>query len=169
MADERFHGDRWFQKQVEQRIRRELRELQKQGTAPTGSLESLRGTSFYKDLFRKHARLFREERAAKFQAHKVWLEEDLRARTVRDAEWGESHSADTDEQLLEYVRQCSDGQKKSPLEREVLGGIYIRERFGSWPLVLHLAGLPLRNNMKLSPKTLKNYLQRQQVCAAKFD
>ena len=169
MADKRFHGDQWLQKQVEQRIRRELRELQKEGNAPTGSLESLRGTRFYKDLFRKHARLFREERAAKFQAHKVWMEEDLRARTVRDAEWGESHSADTDEQLLEYVRQCADGQTKSPLEREVLGGIYIRERFGSWPLVLHLAGLPLRNNMKLSPKTLKNYLQKQKVSTAAFD
>ena len=168
MAKDYFHGDQWLQKQVEQRLCPIIEEMQKQGKLPAGRIETLRGLPLYKQLFREQANLFRKERAASIKARKAAqaakAAEELPLRMARGKAWMEEHQTDTDAQLLQHVKQCAAEIGRTPLEKEVLGGMCIRERFGSWALVLHLAELPLRHGMKsLSPATLKQYLQKHQA------
>lgn len=125
----------------------------------------------YKEEYKRQTRLFKQEREAQkevaraeHQARNDAARADLQLRTLRDMAWGEAHRNDTDEQLLDYVRQCAAGNGRTPFEKEILGGVYIRERFGSWPVVLHLAGLPLRRGMKpINPVTLNAYLKKQKA------
>ena len=59
--------------------------------------------------------------------------------------WGQEHEADTDEQLLDYIRRCAGSLPKGQALRkeQVLGGYYIEKRFHRWAVALSLAGLPL--------------------------
>jgi len=63
------------------------------------------------------------------------------ARHERDMAWGHDHESDTDEQLLDYVRQCAAEQGEIPNVRETVGGKYLVQRFGDWQTVLLRAGL----------------------------
>ena len=62
-----------------------------------------------------------------------------------DMAWGQEHEADTDEQLLDYIRRCAGSLPKGQALRkeQVLGGYYIEKRFHRWAVALSLAGLPL--------------------------
>lgn len=51
------------------------------------------------------------------------------------------HEADTDEQLLAYLRSWAIRYNHTPWPGEILGGSYIQERFGSWNRALSLARL----------------------------
>ena len=82
--------------------------------------------------------LFEREIQRQMEYHKKavqQLEEDER-------NFGRLHAADTDEQLLEYLREWAVRLKHSPNVCEVVGGEYIRRRFGGWDRVMALAGLP---------------------------
>ena len=61
---------------------------------------------------------------------------------AREAEFRQLHAADTDQQLLEYLRSWAISQRHSPWPGEILGGTVIQERFGSWERALDSAGLP---------------------------
>lgn len=87
-------------------------------------------------------------------------QENLR-RAEQDAIWGQAHKNDTEEALLKYVRQCAEERGKSPRMRDVLGGTYISQRFGSWALVLTLAGLKLPRGVELpSQRTINAYQKK---------
>lgn len=165
----RFRGDLWFKKQVEERMRRTIEDLQVQGKAPKGSLESLRGTEIYKAEFNRHVKLFKEEQkqqAEKRDIHKA--EAALKAQAEneilaeRDEQWAAEHKNDDDEQLLEYLLRCAAELGHTPMRREVIGSTYIAERFGNWAVALTIAGLPLPKNIR-SPKqtALDNYWKRR--------
>lgn len=123
----------------------------------------------YKEEFKRQARLFKKEREAQKEALRAERRArndaaiaELQVRAVRDMAWGEEHREDTDGEILEYVRQCAAENGRTPFEKEVLGGVYIRERFGSWPVVIHLAGLPPRHGMKpVKATTLNAYLKKK--------
>lgn len=125
----------------------------------------------YKEEFKRQARLFKKEREAQKEAlraeHRARNDAaiaELQVRAVRDMAWGEEHREDTDGEILEYVRQCAAENGRTPFEKEVLGGVYIRERFGSWPVVIHLAGLPPRHGMKpVKATTLNAYLKKKKA------
>lgn len=53
-----------------------------------------------------------------------------------------AHAADTDEQLLTYLRQCATALGHTPWPREITGGSYIEQRFGTWKNALCQARLP---------------------------
>lgn len=61
---------------------------------------------------------------------------------AREAEFNKEHAADTDEQLLAYLRQCAAKLQHTPWPLEILGGTVIAQRFGSWEKALLAAGLP---------------------------
>lgn len=42
-----------------------------------------------------------------------------------------AHAADTDEQLLTYLRQCATALGHTPWPREITGGSFIEQRFGT--------------------------------------
>ena len=49
------------------------------------------------------------------------------------------HEADTDGQLIAYLRQCAAQLHHVPWPGEVLGGTFIAQRFGSWDNALAAA------------------------------
>lgn len=99
-------------------------------------------------LFQKERKDEKEERKARHQeASRIALEAQ-RAREARDMEWGEKHAHFSQEQLCAYLHQCAEALGHSPHKKEVIGGAYIAKRFGTWPLALTIAGLPLPQGMK---------------------
>ena len=59
-----------------------------------------------------------------------------------EQEFRQQHEADTDEQLLSYLRSWAFRLHHTPWPGEIVGGSYIEERFGSWNSALTLAKLP---------------------------
>lgn len=60
----------------------------------------------------------------------------------QEQEFLEAHSTDTDEQLLTYLRQSAVQLGHAPWPREIVGGSYIEQRFGTWKNALLRAKLP---------------------------
>ena len=65
----------------------------------------------------------------------------------QELEFRQQHGADTEEQLLAYLRSWAVRLRHTPWPGEIAGGKYIQERFGSWSRALLLARLP-------APKTV---------------
>ena len=61
---------------------------------------------------------------------------------TQEREFAGSRSADSDGQLLAYLRQCADRLGHTPWPREIVGGNLIGQRFGSWKNALRKAELP---------------------------
>ena len=166
----RFQGDRWYQEKVEELMRKTLRELQAQGQMRNTTIVGLRGSAWYKEEFKKHAKQFDEERktqAAERTAHLKTASLNALAENEalieRDKAWTAEHEGDSDEQLLDYLCRCAAELGHSPLRREVLGSTYIAERFGNWAVALTMANLPLPKGMKKPKETaIQAYLKRCQ-------
>ena len=141
------------------------------GLAPPKRQKPVTSRQIFKDEFKRQAKLFSRERSeaqaasqAEKRAREAAAAAEQRFRAACDAEWGRVHSGDSDEQLLAYVRRCASALGETPLERQVTGGAYIRERFGSWAVTLCLAGLPVRQGMKpVNPATLNAYLEKRRT------
>ena len=141
------------------------------GLAPPKRQKPITKRQIFKDEFKRQAKLFSRERSEAKEAARTEKRAkdaaaaaELRFREARDAEWARAHSGDTDEQLLAYVRRCASALGETPFERQVVGGTYIRARFGSWAVALYLAELPPRPGMKpANPATLKAYLQKRRA------
>ena len=70
------------------------------------------------------------------------------------------HGSDTNEQLMDYLRQCAMELNHAPWPGEVPGGDLIRERFGSWENGLAAAKLHrLRGERK--PETFLRVKQEE--------
>lgn len=224
-AQKYFHGDKWFQRSIDERTRARLKQLNVQfskehasdsneklleyvrdaalryGHTPNpleligGSLIAARfhgwqnviatiglkqprvqpefkHCELYKTEYKSQARLFRlEHKDAKEQRKKARQEKSIAAhaeqqrRYFRDMDWGKGHETDTDEELLAYIRHCSAELNHTPTECEIIGGTYIRERFGSWGVVLYLAELAFPKGMN-PPKqdTLNAYYAARKKC-----
>ena len=171
----RFPGDIWFRQNVEDRMQKTLRKQQAHENMCDATIEGLRGTVWYKEEFQKHAKLFKEERkiqAEKRAAHSRAAALNGQAEKValveRDKVWTVEHEGDSDDELLDYVRQCAAELGHTPMRREVLGSTYISERFGNWAVALTIAELPLPRGMKPPKQTALNaYLkQRNRADAA---
>ena len=61
---------------------------------------------------------------------------------AREEEFRKEHAADTDAQLLAYLRSCAAKLQHTPWPGEILGGTVIAQRFGSWERALTAARLP---------------------------
>lgn len=132
----------------------------------------------YKEEFARQAALFRRERAeekekrmAANRERSAVAAELYRQRTARDLQWGEAHGGNSDEWLLSYICRCAGELGHTPFEREVLGGVYISQRFCGWAVALHLAGLPLPRGINPpKPSALKAYekqaAEREAPCRA---
>ncbi len=112
----------------------------------------------YKREYKKQAELFAKERATSKavsaelrQQKSEAVQREQEERLARDMAWGEAHACESDQQLLDYLRQCAFDLERSPVMKDVVGGNYIAKRFGTWPLALTLAGIPLPKGM-IPPK-----------------
>ena len=54
----------------------------------------------------------------------------------------QQHESDTDEQLIAYLCSCAAQLQHTPWPGEIVGGDFIKERFGTWHQALTLAKLP---------------------------
>ena len=140
------------------------------GLPKPGKLPPLKSRTIYKEEYKRQLELFRQERRAQqktrseaVQARKEQAKLEEEARAERDRLWGEAHENDTDEQLLEHLRQCAERLGHSPVKAEVEGGNYIAKRFVTWPLALQLAELPLPKGMKPAGNKDVNAYRRQQT------
>ena len=140
------------------------------GLPKPGKLPPLKSRTIYKEEYKRQLELFRQERRAQqktrseaVQARKEQAKLEEEARAERDRLWGEAHENDTDEQLLEHLRQCAERLGHSPVKAEVEGGTYIAKRFITWPLALQLAGLPLPKGMKPAGNKDVNAYRQQQM------
>lgn len=129
------------------------------GLPKPGKIPPMKSRTIYKEEYKRQLELFRQERRAQqktrsaaVQARKEQAKLEEEARAERDRLWGEAHENDTDEQLLEHLRQCAERLGHSPVKAEVEGGAYVAKRFVTWPLALQLAELPLPKGMKPAGK-----------------
>lgn len=119
----------------------------------------------------RQALMFKQERVATKEEREAARQQKAEAdrlmrqtKLEQDLVWGQRHEKDTDEQLLQYLRDCAEMLGHTPVVREVEGGGYIAKRFINWPLALHLAQLPLPKGMlPMKEKDLKKYHQRLQL------
>lgn len=132
-------------------------------------MESLRHTQFYKDEYKRQTRLLKEERKAleeerrlKKQADSLASLAEQKALEERDRVWAQEHEADTDAELLRYLRRCADELGHTPMHREVLGSTYIAGRFGNWSVALHYAQLPFPRGIKPPKQTALDAYKKKQ-------
>ncbi|MBR6657514.1 MAG: hypothetical protein IKL18_05010 [Oscillospiraceae bacterium] len=60
----------------------------------------------------------------------------------QEMEFEETHKEDSDEQLLEYLKESAVKLHHVPWQREIVGGSYIEKRFGTYKAALRKAELP---------------------------
>jgi len=60
----------------------------------------------------------------------------------QEQEFEEAHKEDSDEQLLEYLKESTKKLHHVPWKREIVGGSYIEKRFGTYKAALRAAELP---------------------------
>ena len=157
----RFQGDVWFRENVHDRVMCSLLLPEPRSQRERRKLLSM---PVYKEEYRRQSTLFRQERRDKREEHiqsRMEGEQENLRRAEQDAIWGQAHKNDTEEALLEYVRQCAEERGKSPRMRDVPGGTYISQRFGSWALVLTLAGLKLPRGVEPPSQRTINAYQKQ--------
>ena len=59
-----------------------------------------------------------------------------------EKKFGEEHSPDSDEMLLDYLKQSAKQLQHTPWPKEIVGWQLILERFGTWQEAVQKAGLP---------------------------
>lgn len=77
---------------------------------------------------------------------------------AQEQEFQDVHAADTDEQLLTYLRQCAASLGHTPWPREIVGGRFIEQRFNTWKTALLKAKLPRPS----TPDDLSNFARIQE-------
>ena len=165
----RFQGDIWFQRKVEDLMRKTLREQQTHGKMRGTTVEGLRGTAWYKEEFKKHAKLFKEiqetqaeERAAHARSASLKEQAETAAMIELDKVWAAEHEGASNEELLDYLRRCAAELGHTPMHRrEVVGSTYISERFGNWAVALSMAGLRLPKKKQPKETAVNAYLKRR--------
>ena len=61
----------------------------------------------------------------------------------KEEDFAIDHGHDTDAELLLYLRQCAKELGHSPWPKDIVGWMYLRERFGDWQSMLRKAYLPM--------------------------
>ena len=70
----------------------------------------------------------------------------LQSLDEQELEFTRDHAFDTDEQLLDYIREYAVVFHYAPRYKEIIGWKLICERFGSWGAAIEKAGLHLSSS-----------------------
>lgn len=92
------------------------------------------------------------------------LERELR---TRETKFANQHAHDTDEQLLEYLRQQAKDQG-TLYKQDVPGGQMIAKRFGCWYDALNKAGLPIPTEPRKDRKVIGFTKQQQRLARGRY-
>ena len=104
---------------------------------------------------------------------RMWKQQKLEAMTNaairrKNAEFAAAHQADTDAQLIAYLRECAQELGHTPYPAEVFGGAMIAGRFGGWSKAIGAAGLPYPMH-HISDKGRRIYRKTMKEQARVFD
>ena len=82
---------------------------------------------------------------------------------AQEEQFRQTHEQDTDEQLLNLIRDWASVHGYTPWPDELEGGSYLKERFGSWEKLIHLAGLtpPTHPHRQQSFRRIMEETERQ--------
>ena len=70
----------------------------------------------------------------------------LQSLDEQELEFTRDHAFDTDEQLLDYIREYAAVFYYAPRYKEIIGWKLITERFGSWGAAIEKAGLHISSS-----------------------
>ena len=70
----------------------------------------------------------------------------LQSLDEQELEFTRDHAFDTDEQLLDYIREYAAVFHYAPRYKEIIGWKLITERFGSWGAAIEKAGLHISSS-----------------------
>ncbi len=90
-----------------------------------------------------------------------------RALKEKHAQFAIDHIHDTDDQLLDYLRQCATELGHLPKSDEIIGGGFIGYRFRGWGLALEAAKLDLPRK-KVPANGRKIYRDELKIQAALY-
>ena len=83
----------------------------------------------------------------------------------KEEDFAFDHAQDTDAELLLYLRQCAKALGHSPWPKEIVGWMYLTERFGDWQRMLRKANLPMPRTANKSSQfrlvIVENEIQKQ--------
>lgn len=65
----------------------------------------------------------------------------LTERDLLENQFKYDHRKDSDEQLLDYVRQVAEELGHTPSKTETIGYRYLKQRLGNWPKIMVMSGL----------------------------
>lgn len=68
----------------------------------------------------------------------------------QEMNFSRDHAFDTDDQLIEYIKENARALNYAPRYKEIIGWKLIQERFGSWGMALERAGLRVSSNCPVS-------------------
>ena len=109
------------------------------------------GSKEYEDEFNRLVQVYNDQRR-----------EESAQRKRQDAEWEAEHRNDSDEEILAYVRSAVQEQEQYTKPSRVDGGRYIAQRFGGWPVAVHLAGIQLPEGYQpAAPEAVEAYLRKR--------
>ena len=74
----------------------------------------------------------------------------LQSLDEQELEFTRDHAFDTDEQLLDYIREYAAVFHYAPRYKEIIGWKLISERFGNWGDAIEKAGLRIRTSCPVS-------------------
>ena len=82
---------------------------------------------------------------------------------AQEHQFRQEHGQDTDEELLELIRDWAALRGYTPWPLEMTGGSFLTERFGSWERLVRLAGLtpPTHPNWPQSFRRIKEETRQQ--------
>ena len=82
---------------------------------------------------------------------------------AQEHQFRQEHGQDTDEELLELIRDWAALHGYTPWPLEMTGGSFLTERFGSWERLVRLAGLtpPTHPNWPQSFRRIKEETRQQ--------
>ena len=70
----------------------------------------------------------------------------MQALEEQEQQFTRDHAFDSDEQLLDYIREYAFAFHYAPRYKEIIGWKLITERFGSWGIAIEKAGLHLSSS-----------------------
>ncbi|MGN1009052.1 MAG: homing endonuclease associated repeat-containing protein [Butyricicoccus sp.] len=142
--------------------------VQAAGLKQPDAVREIRQQKLFREEYHRQAELFRQEWSAQKQKkgeaqkqrERIKVEQQ-QMREEQERSWEAAHRNDSDEQLLEYLRERAAELGHTPMRREVEGSTYIAQRFVCWTVALTCAGLPLPQGVKpLKPAMMKAYLEQ---------
>lgn len=119
--------------------------LRQAGLPPARRVQpDAKGLQLYKEEYKRQNQLHKAERSSRIGERMAQQRAQQAAQqpyVLEDSAWGKAHKADTDEQLLAYLRARLLNFDAPPEVDDILGGHYLANRLGGWKKAIRRTGV----------------------------